>query len=96
MLKSKIKYRLVVDNKKFFIKPSPKVIKFKNKNSSVLTDDDIKYLFMGLVNLIKSNTQKNMEVKYRKELSHYQNELECNALRIVKLEDQIRKLKERV
>ena len=51
---------------------------------------------MGLVNLIKSNTQKNMEVKYRKELSHYQNELECNALRIVKLEDQIRKLKERV
>ena len=81
---------------KYKVSPVNKVIRFKNRNFDILTDDDIKNLFIGLINLVKSNTQKLVERKYKQQLTLYQNQLQSTSIRVLDLESQLRKLKERV
>ena len=61
---------------KFFTKY--KVLKFEIK-SDLISDDDIMDLFMGLVRLIKKNTELVMEEKYLNAINQLTHEL--NAIK---------------
>lgn len=48
-------------NKVFYFKK--RILKFKRQNS-LISDEDIMNLFLGMINLIKRNTEIRMEEKY--------------------------------
>lgn len=70
-----------------------KVIKFKQRDIGILSDEDIGCLFAGIINLIKSNACKKAELKYKKQLVYYQDLLNLNMTRVVDLENEIEKMK---
>lgn len=70
------------------------ILKFKPK-TSFLSDADINSLFFGVVNLIKTNAYKKAELKFKREVNYYQDLLNLNLSRVVKLEHEIKKLKEK-
>lgn len=67
-----------------------KIVNFKP--NSGLTDDDINSLFLGLVNLVKNTTTTKVENYYRKEINYYLTELDNYALKVVKLENEVKRL----
>lgn len=70
-----------------------KVLKFKQKNLGVLSDDDISCLLVSVVNLIKNNAYKKAEIKFKTQLEYYQSLLNLNVNRVQNLETQIKALK---
>ncbi len=94
MLKTKIKLNKIKQIKKIYkLKISSKILKFKKKQNGILTDEDINYLFMGMINLIKNNALKKAECYYKNEVNYYQQLLNLNLNKVVRLEREIKKLK---
>lgn len=56
----------------FFAKK--RVLKFKSK-SAIVSDEDIMNLFLGLVRLIKKNTEISLEEKYLERINKLQSEI---------------------
>lgn len=56
----------------FFTKK--RVLKFKSK-SAIVSDEDIMNLFLGLVRLIKKNTEISLEEKYLERINKLQSEI---------------------
>lgn len=56
----------------FFTKK--RVLKFKSK-SAIVSDEDIMNLFLGLVKLIKKNTEISLEEKYLERINKLQSEI---------------------
>ena len=94
MLKKKLSVKLVNITKQVFKQnSSAKVIKFKQKNFGVLSDEDLNCLFVSVINLIKNNAYKKAEHKFKNMLEHYKNLLSLNVNRVEKLETEIKQLK---
>lgn len=63
---------LTTNNKIFYFRK--RVLQFK-KNLGLVTDDDIMNLFLGLVRLVKKNTEIIMQEKYLNKITKLENEL---------------------
>lgn len=63
---------LMTNNKVFYFRK--RVLQFK-KNLGLVTDDDIMNLFLGLVRLVKKNTEIIMQEKYLNKIAKLENEL---------------------
>lgn len=63
---------LMTNNKVFYFRK--RVLQFK-KNLGLVTDDDIMNLFLGLVRLVKKNTEIIMQEKYLNKITKLENEL---------------------
>lgn len=59
-------------NKIYYFKK--RILKFKNPNN-IISDEDILKLFLGLVKLIKKNTELILEEKYLEKISKLQNQI---------------------
>lgn len=94
MLKSLVIINKCLINKQIYkLISQAKVLKFKQKNTGILTDEDISCLFLGMLNLIKNNAFKKAEQYYKKEVDYYQGLLNINITKVVKLERELKRLK---
>ena len=85
ILKRKKNYKLVILQKQIYkLNKIADVIYFKSKN--ILTDDDINYLFLGLINLVKKNAIERVENMYKKELTKSLIKIDENNKKISALE----------
>ena len=72
---------------------SSNIIEFRKK-PKVLSEDEVQSLFMGLVRLVKRNSEKEGEEKYKAEIGKANNLLRKALSRISNQEREIEKLKE--
>lgn len=82
---------VIVKNMVFKKSANTKIIKFTKKPDGLLSDEDINALMFGLLNLIKNNAVKKVEQFYKKEVAYYQDLLNLNLSKVVKLEREIKK-----
>ncbi|MBQ2864343.1 MAG: hypothetical protein IJE91_02620 [Clostridia bacterium] len=94
MLKNKkVVKSLVFSRCVFKFNPNSKIIKFYKKPDGILSDEDINALVIGLLNLIKNNAIKKVEITYKQQVKYYQDLLSLNLNRVIKLERELKKLK---
>ena len=95
-LKLKTRVKLTISLKQVFkLKRSSKILQFKQKYVG-LTDDDILNLFVGLMNLIKNSATERAELYYRNKINLISNEINKKTLKLVKLEAELKQLKNKV
>ena len=91
--KSKVLFKTKQFRSVFKFSAESKIIRFVKKQDSFLSDADINALILGVVNLIKNNAIKKLETYYKKQIVYYQDLLNLNLSKQVKLERELKKLK---
>lgn len=91
--KSKVLFKTNQFRSVFKFSSESKIIRFVKKQDSFLSDADINALILGVVNLIKNNAIKKLETHYKKQIIYYQDLLNLNLSKQVKLEHELKKLK---
>lgn len=96
MIKSVVKLNKTIIKKQIFkFFSSAKILKMKKQPMDILSDEDIKNLFVGLLNLVKNNALKKAELIYKNEINYYQELLNLNLSKVVKLEKEVKSLKQK-
>ena len=93
MLRYQNKYRNFISKKKEKKEEeNDKIIKFSNRKI-VITDDEIKALFMGIVKLVKRSTAEEISLQNKDELSGVRNELRHVISKLNSKENELERLK---